>query len=219
MNRPAQVMVLVEGQTELIFVRDLLACELGYKGVFVYPIIIGGDVKFQRVQRDIRNFLKQRSDTYVTTFVDYYGVKEWPGVDAIPQGATPNIIAQCVNEATQKRVSDLFPEQRTDRRFIPYMAIHEFEALLFSDSKILASKLNRTQEDIDAVLTECGEPEAINNDPQTAPSKRLDHWANGRFRKTTLGISIAREIGIPKMREKCPLFNNWLERLESLAQA
>ena len=149
--------------------------------------------------------------------MDYYGVTEWPGIDAIPQGVSPSKIAQIVNDATQRRVGELFPELRTDKRFIPYMAIHEFEALLFSDSGILASKLNLTPRDIDAVLEECGEPEAINNDPKTAPSKRLTRFANGCFSKTRLGISIAREIGVPKMRRKCPVFNHWLEQLESLA--
>ena len=59
--------------------------------------------------------------------------------------------------------------------------------------------------------------EVINNSPETAPSKRLDKWSkNGEFPKTTTGIAIARSIGIPQMREKCPLFNSWLERFESL---
>jgi len=225
MNKPVEVMVLVEGKTEFIFVRDVLACELRPKMVFLNPKIIskpgdnGGDVKFQRAQQDIRNFLKQRRDTYITTFVDYYGVKEWPGVETIPPNAAPGMIAQIVNEATRKCVKDLFPELWTEKRFIPYMAIHEFEALLFSDSEILASGLKQKKEVIDAILHECGEPEAINNDPHTAPSNRLIQLTNGQFKKTTLGIIIAQAIGIPKMREKCPVFNGWLKQLEALVHA
>ena len=219
MNDRITVVVLVEGQTEKNFISHLLAEELGKKNILLIPIIIGGNVKFTRVQRDIERHLKQwkTTVTYITTFVDYYGVEEWPGVEEIPQGSTPTMIAQRVNDATRKQLNAVFPDLWTDKRFIPYMSIHEFEALLFSDSAILASKLNRDQADIDTVLVACGEPEAINDSPQTAPSKRLDKWWGSKFPKTTLGIDIARAIGIPKMREKCPLFNDWLERLEALA--
>jgi hypothetical protein len=122
-----------------------------------------------------------------------------------------------VNEATKKEVVASFPEQRADRRFIPYMAIHEFEALLFSSSAILATRLGKKESHVKAVLTACGEPEAINNHPETAPSKRLDAWSkNGKFSKTTTGMAIAREIGIDRMREKCPLFNGWIESFEAM---
>ncbi len=92
----------------------------------------------------------------------------------------------------------------------------EFEALLFSDSEALAAEMSIDEEEVVAVITECGEPEHINNGQETAPSKRLDGWAPyGKFAKTTKGIAIAHRIGIPKMREMCPLFNGWLEQLEA----
>lgn len=59
-----------------------------------------------------------------------------------------------------------------------------------------------------------GNPEQINNSPQTAPSKRLiKHTA---YRKTTHGPKIAQTIGIDKIREKCAGFNAWLSQLEAL---
>ncbi|WP_020585797.1 DUF4276 family protein [Desulfobacter curvatus] len=67
------------------------------------------------------------------------------------------------------------------------------------------------------VISECGSPEAINNNPQTAPSKRLDAWSvNGKFLKTTMGVTIAKEIGIEKIRNECPLFNEWLKTIEEI---
>ncbi|MCA1787100.1 MAG: DUF4276 family protein, partial [Desulfobacteraceae bacterium] len=60
-------------------------------------------------------------------------------------------------------------------------------------------------------------PEAINNDPLTAPSKRLDAWSpNGNFLKTTMGVTIAKAIGIKKIRSECPLFHKWLENFEEI---
>lgn len=224
MSRCIEIMAIVEGKTEEMFINSLLAPYLGEKNIFMYATQVskpgqkGGDVKFARVKNDLGLHLKQRSDTYVTTLVDYYGVKEWPGIDAVGPQATPAQIAETVNGATKTKVVGLFEDQRADYRFIPYMAIHEFESLLFSDSTILAGELNIDQEEVDSVLDECGEPEAINNSPQTAPSKRLDTWSNGKFPKTTTGIAIAREIGIPAMRAMCPLFDGWLATFESIQE-
>ena len=226
MSKPITVMVLVEGKAEKIFVTDLLAPELWVNMVFLDPVIVskkgdkGGDVKFERVKNDILTHLKQRSDTYVTTMVDYYGVKEWPGVDNVPKNVTPGMIADHVRKATMNKIEnkEFFPDDlQASRRFIPYMAVHEFEALLFSDSTILASELQVDKNKVDAVLSKFKEPEAVNNSRETAPSKRLGDWLGvEEFPKTTLGIQIAKEIGLRKMREQCPVFNNWLSQLENL---
>ena len=86
-------------------------------------------------------------------------------------------------------------------------------------SSAISEELGVSKADIDSVLKKCGEPEAINNSPQTAPSKRLDSWSrNNKFLKTTTGISIAKTIGISLMREKCPLFNTWLATFETIQE-
>lgn len=223
MSNFIEVIAIVEGKAEEIFVNSLLQPYLAQKMVFMTATQVskpgqkGGDVRFERVKKDLEIHLKQRADTYVTTLVDFYGVREWPGIDLVPANASPAKIAEIVNGATQATVVELFAAQRADRRFIPHMAIHEFEALLFSDSVSLATELDIAEEKVKAVLNECGEPEAINNSPVTAPSKRLDGWSrNGEFPKTTTGIAVARSIGIQKMREQCPLFDAWLQRFESI---
>ncbi len=221
-----EIMVLVEGKTEEIFVNDLLRPYMARKKIYLYPTQIskpgqkGGDVRFSRAKKDIRMHLKQRPDTYVTTFIDFYGTKEWPGLDSVRSGATPSEIAQTINEATKTEVVNLFADWRADERFIPYVAVHEFEAMLFSDVDLLSARLNVNKEQVEKVLAEYGEPEAVNNNPETAPSKRLNAWStNGKFAKTTTGIVLARQIGIPKIRERCPLFDNWLTSIESIQRA
>ncbi|WP_268921592.1 DUF4276 family protein [Sansalvadorimonas verongulae] len=175
----------------------------------------GGDVRFSRVSKDLGNHLKQRKDTYVTTLIDYYGTREWPGLDGLAGALSPVQIAERLYEATRQAVDKQFLAQRSNERFIPFFAVHEFEALLFSDSAILANELNIDKGDVDAVVQGCSGPEAINNSPMTAPSKRLDDWSPyGKFAKTTVGITVAERIGISRMRERCPLFDNWLTRLE-----
>lgn len=225
MSNHIEVMIIVEGKTEEVFVNSLLQPYLANRNIFVTATQVtkpgqkGGDVKFSRVKKDLKIHLKQRSDTYVTTLVDYYGIKEWPGIDQVPRGAAPAQIADIVNKATKEKVVELFGDQQAERRFIPFIALHEFEAFLFSDSRILSNELNIEESDVTSVLEECGEPEAINNSPLTAPSKRLDTWSKkGKFPKTTAGINIARLIGIEKIRSKCPLFNSWLETFERIVE-
>ena len=177
----------------------------------------GGDVRFSRAERDIAKHLKQRRDTFVTTFIDYYGTKKWPGLKSVRKGAKPSEIADTINQATKNEIVKLYSAHGAEKRFIPFVAIHEFEALLFSDIDVLSDGLKIKREKIERVLREYGGPEAVNNDPKTAPSKRLDEWArDGKFPKTTTGIKIARRIGIQRMREQCPLFNNWLTTLENM---
>lgn len=222
MNNYIEVIVIVEGKTEQTFIESILGPYLGHKNIGMIATQVskpgqkGGDVRFSRVQKDLGNHLKQRPDIYVSTFVDYYGIKEWPGLDDIPQKATPAKIAKSMNEATKKRVLSLFSEFNAEQRFIPYIAVHEFEALLFSDATILASHLHIAVSTVDDVLEDCGEPEAINNSPETAPSKRLNSWVKGKFPKITTGIDVAREIGIEKMRDMCPLFDAWLQTFEEI---
>jgi len=223
MSNYIEVLAIVEGKTEQIFIESLLRSYLAEKMIFISATQVskpgqkGGDVRFERVKNDLALHLRQRTDTYITTFVDYYGTKEWPGLDRVAPNASPEQIAACIHQATKEEVDVLFREQQAERRFIPYMAIHEFEALLFSDSAALAAELDIDEGNVSNVLAECGEPEAINNSPHTAPSKRLDQWSrNGKFAKTTTGMAVAQKIGITKMRQMCPLFNNWIDTFETI---
>lgn len=221
MNNLAEIVTLVEGPTERIFIQDIVAPHLFGSGVFMTPIILskpgekGGDVKFARAQNDIGLHLKQRADTYLTTFVDFYGIKEWPGLEHARKQLTPSAKAQRMNDATRQKVLELFPDQRPDKRFIPYVNVHEFEALLFSDPQKLAAHLEVDQAKVETIVATCGSPEEINDSPVTAPSKRLAALSE-RFKKTSTGITIARSIGLAKMREQCPLFNAWLTAMEAL---
>lgn len=223
MSKYAEVVVFVEGSTEQRFVKELLAPYLAPKGVYLTPIILnkpgekGGDVKFSRAQSDIGRHLKQRPDTWVTLLVDYYGIKaDWPGFDASKVQTEHQRKAGILNQATADEVQRLFPDCNQGRRFIPYVSMYEIEALYFSDPAVLAEKLQVDPCRVEAILAECGEPEKINDHSKTAPSKRLKALSD-RFKKTSTGVAIATEIGIPKMRARCPLFNNWLTILESLA--
>ncbi len=222
MNDYIEVVAIVEGPTESIFIKNILAPYFANKNIFINPIIIskpgqkGGDVRFVRVINDIKRYLKQRQDTYVTLFVDYYGIgSDWPGINSVNNSLSPIEIAKYINEATQKEIDKNFDNLKSNSRFISNITIYEFEALLFSDVNKLADQINVNKTEIDKIIEECGEPEKINTSVETAPSKRLEKIYR-RYKKTTTGIAIAKDIGIDKMREQCPNFNLWLEKLEKL---
>ncbi len=222
MNNFAEIVALVEGKTEQIFIQHIVYPYLTGKNIYITPIIIskpgqkGGDVKFSRVKNDIKLHLKQREDTFLTLFVDYYGIKsDWPGLKAAKKQSMPSGKAEEVNRATKDRVNKLLGDYGSDWRFIPYVAMHEFEALLFSGPQELADQLRVPRSDINKILTECGEPEKIDDSPHSAPSKRLENLSS-RFKKTSTGIAIAEAIGLDKMRENCPIFNKWLTEIEDV---
>ncbi|NQU41503.1 MAG: DUF4276 family protein [Lentisphaerae bacterium] len=224
MSKQIAVTVIVEGPTEQRFIKDVLAPYLGARGIFMTPIVLskpgqkGGDVRFVRAKNDIGRHLKQRKDAYVSLLVDYYGIGlDWPGLESVAKGASPREIAATICTATQLAVDAELAEHGSDRRFVPHISVHEFEALLFSDVTILADALHVDPQTIEAIIEECGEPERIDNSPVTAPSKRIEQLY-GRFKKTGNGIYIAGKIGVEKMREQCPVFDGWLIRLEALAE-
>lgn len=222
MSECKEIIAIVEGSTEQRFIKQVLAPYLTNSNVYLTPIILdkpgekGGDVKFARAQNDIEKHIKQRRDTWVTMFVDYYGIRaDWPGYQDSKKQITHIRKAAVMNKATASEIARLFPTENTVKRFIPYVSMHEIEALYFSDPTILAAKLDVSVKRINSILKECGEPEKVNDSSQTAPSKRLTALSD-RFKKTSTGVSIASEIGIPKMRVACPIFNEWLTTLENL---
>lgn len=223
MSDYADLVVLVEGPTEQRFVKQLLTPYLAEKRVYPIPVILhkpgqkGGDVKFSRARNDIERHLKQRADTWITLLVDYYGIKpDWPGYDECKRLTDHQQKWQVMCKATAETVQSLFPAQNPQERFIPYVSMHETEALYFSEPDCLAEHLGVNRRQIDTILEECGEPEKINDRPDTAPSKRLQQLSR-RFKKTTTGIAIAEQIGIDNMRQACPLFDSWVGKMETLA--
>lgn len=224
MSKTVNLMILTEGATESKFVKEILAPYLSNKQIYASPTMLakpgqkGGDVKFARAIRDIGNYLKQGSDVYVTTFIDYYGLnKDWPGFEAAKRTKEPTQIANALNKATQETISQQYGELNQTKRFIPFVAVHEYEALLFSYPEMLAKELKVKEAEILKIVRDCGEPERINNSAQTAPSKRIINLCpKYENMKTVTGIAIAKAIGVEKMREKCPVFNHWLTSLENL---
>lgn len=172
------------------------------------------------VRSGILNHLNHDPVCLVSTMVDYYGLPQrgegaWPERDA----ATTCLFAdkaKTVEDALLADVSKHMGKGFNPKRFVPFVMMHEFEAMLFSDCVAFGRGIGKhalaTQ--FQAVRDAFGSPEEIDDSPQTAPSKRIENLVPG-YNKPLLGTLAALEIGLDSIRNECPHFRNWLGRLEA----
>jgi Domain of unknown function (DUF4276) len=227
-----RLLIHVEGQTEEDFVNEVLRDHLvvqGYKSVSARII---GNARLRRrrggvrswpvVQRDITSHLRQDPGCVATTMVDFYGLPSggegaWPGRD----GATGTQVerkASRVEKALLQSVVDVMGASFDQSRFVPFVVMHEFEGLLFSDCAAFGQGIGRP--DMEPKFRQIRDgfetPEDINDSPDTAPSKRVETLIPG-YQKPLLGTLAVLEIGLKRIREECPHFSAWLQKLEALA--
>ena len=218
----SRVMAVVEGQTEQVFVRDVLAPWLwDASGVeFVaspagVPGKKGGNV-YAKVRRDILNHLKNPYFNFVTTFFDFYGMpSKWPGRKEANSKSHANK-AGCVEKAIRADIAKNVDKKATGK-FRPYVQMHEYEALLFSEPTALAEVMRNEDAvaELVAIREEFQSPEEINDSQQTAPSKRVE-TIFPFYNKPYHGVLAAKRITVEKMLEECPHFREWLTWLQSL---
>ena len=218
-----RLLVHVEGETEETFVNESLRSHLvggGYHSVEARLLgnararsRRGGIKSWEVVKGDIVRHLAGDPTCLATTMVDYYALPDtWPGRAAARQLAHP-MKATHVQAALS---ADLGAHSPFGQRFEPYVLMHEFEALLFSDCEAFARAIGKPslEPHLQAVVDAFSGPEEINDSPHTAPSKRVAAIIPG-YQKPIFGNIAAIEIGIAAMRAECPNFDDWLERLEA----
>jgi hypothetical protein len=105
------------------------------------------------------------------------------------------------------------------KRFVPFVVMHEFEGLLFSDCIAFSRAINRS--DLERKFQDIREqfrtPEEIDDSPDTAPSKRIEAL-EPRYQKPLSGVLAVLEIGLARIQEECPHFRAWLNQLETLLE-
>lgn len=110
-------------------------------------------------------------------------------------------------------------EKYNGKFFFPYIELHEFEAMLFSDITRLEEAY--FENDLTA-LKECVKmqtnPELINDGAETAPSKRILNSITC-FDKANVGVDVLERIGIENIARKCRHFAEWIKRIEERAVA
>ena len=138
-------------------------------------------------------------------FVDFFRIPEIPKKERWE--------AKANHMEKVEKMEKCITEDINDHRFIPYIQLHEFEALLFSSNKgfenyFAEKEANSTQQIIETFKN----PEDINSSPEGAPSKRLLAIKDD-YDKVIEGNLIALEVGFNDILAKCPRFKAWIEKL------
>jgi hypothetical protein len=216
-----RINLVVEGQSEETFVRDVLAPSLAPQGLAIVArcvetgkkrvgIAKGGMTNYLKAKNDISQWLKQDRKAYVSTMFDLYALpNDFPGF------TTVNVVGHGKATVIEAALS----ADINDRNFVPYIQVHEFEALAFSDIQQIDDVIPdcRAGRTLHNIRLQYQTPEHINDGPTTAPSKRiLSHVTS--YRKVLHGARVTKRIGLPKILEECPHFKEWIEQLLSLPQ-
>jgi len=214
--------MVVEGQTEEAFANEVLNPHLSNFSIAVSARMLshtggrsrnhkGGIRRIGQLTDDLKRWAREDTskDVRFTTMVDLYA---YPS-DAPRYGEAKRLCPYERVELLEKGLKDVID----DRRFIPYIQLHEFETMLFSDFESWHPQFpDRTPaiEALAASVASFENVEFVNDTPESAPSKRVLKYLP-EYQKVIAGSVLALEIGLPRIRERCRHFDTWLSALES----
>jgi hypothetical protein len=219
-----RILILAEGETEMSFVKRVLtpafsalsvsitARELITKKVKHGPHFRGGVTTWGKLRNDLVRLLAEARGVHlVTTLIDYYGLPtDTPGMSTRPNGSPENRVRH-----VEKQIAAVLDNPRN---FLPFLALHELEAWLFSKpDEIARAATQKDRGEMAAIRAEVSTPEEINDGRETAPSKRILRVFPA-WKKALHGTIAAERIGIEVMRAECPHFATWVENLEKYAE-
>jgi Domain of unknown function (DUF4276) len=219
-----KINVLVEGQTEETFVRDVVNpyfCNL-HTDSYLSPIILqtkrvfdgttwkGGLNKYRQFRDQAMRLLGDNGAVALTSVIDVYGLpRDFPG------------FAASLGMPYRERVRALesaLADDLGDERFLPYMSTHEFEALILADPAIVAEVVGAPPAraaQFSAAIQLFANPEEVN--AVAPPSKRLLE-AFPQYDKVRHGPISATRIGLDRIRDACEHFAEWIAHLDELCR-
>lgn len=222
--------ILCEGQTEQEFVEAVLRPYLQSKGIAgVKSILVttnkkknirGGMLSFGQAMADLDLMCRSKQDGehekhVFTTMFDLYAL---PG--DFPGFAENEVVADPYSRV--HNLEKAFAEAVGDVRFVPYIQLHEFEALLFCGIDHLVKMYpcsKKCCERLKRDLIDAGNPELIDNGMDTAPSKRIikavEAGRKAHYNKPKTAKYVTGQVGIDVLREKCRHFDEWINKLLS----
>ena len=223
------LIVYVEGVSEEFFVNRQLRPHLqrhGWSGVTPIGVATsldtdgqrGGLTNWKAVEQDLRDLFSQyKGPTYrFTTLWDYYGTPDnfpaFAKARSAPAGSDHAAIVE-MELATHF----------TEPRFLPYVQMYEFEALVLAALDGLKELYPKQATSLEAFKSQCeatGNFETINDGPTTHPAKRIDAVLPGFWNtKEDDGPIALRSVGLDLPRRWCPRFNQWVTKLEKIGES
>lgn len=226
--RTVYLHVLCEGQTELRFASKVLAPYLVMKNIIVLPQLLitsrkknmrGGLLSYRQAKRDLTIMIRSSHDGeqevhYFTSMFDLY---------ALPDDFPGFAVASTLKDYSQvAKLEDAFGEDINNYKFIPYIQLHEFEALVLCDVDGLKDSYPNASEKLDKLKDEITSKygdnmELVDNSVETAPSRRIIKALEDEYHydKPKSGTEITDKIGIDALRARCQHFDDWLTKIEN----
>ena len=222
--------LVLEGPSEEAFVKNVLGPHLVSFGVSAIPMIVRtsrerdgrkhrGGGNSEKWFKDIQLLLRDRRPVIrVTTIFDLYGLpRGFPGLKDFAATADTHVRCDQLEAAMAAAVDD--------KRFIPYLQRHEFEALVLAGLPTLEGLLDQPVDKKGLVKLRANigaiQPEDVNDNVNTAPSKRLARfipsYSKGKS-KPYFAEQVTVRTGLAALRAKCPRFSAWVSQLETLRE-
>lgn len=216
--------VLAEGQAEREFTENTLGAYFRPLGIQVYSRCVvtsrkkhkkGGLVNYQKAKNDLTRWIaeEKRRHPFFTTMFDLYALSnDFPKYEESLKILDPYKKVEFLENA-------LLEDIGYHNRFIPYIQLHEFEALLLANPEILLLEYvdaNKQIEKLKGIVAKYdNNPEKVNTD--NAPSKRIislipEYEGN----KVSVGAVLAGIEGIEVQKEHCKHFADWIKKIEDL---
>lgn len=223
MTKWIRLYVTVEGQAEMEFSDKALKPHLAGFAIDVRSRVVvtnrklgkrGGVFDFDKIRGDVGRLMKQdtHGEARFTTMIDLYALPpEFPGWSEAQKKTIPRERVQVLEHALAREFAE--------PRFLPFIQLHEFEALLYCDLTELQRRIADSEAGIKALQAEVRNtpPEDINEGTNTAPSKRIiRHLPIYARNKVRVGAPAAAAIGLNTLRNRCPHFGDWLSKLEAM---
>ena len=219
-----RLLILAEGQSEETFARRTLIPHLSAFGVHGSVTVLrtkrimsgggfrGGVSSYAKIRKNVIELLND-SSARVTTLLDFYGLPN----DFPQRTGTLTIPGLTAREKVVRLQQAFAADIGHHRHFIPFLALHEFEAWLFSSPQTVADHFGNPAltDRLTEVVNQAGAPEEINNDPATHPSARIEQMISD-FKKTSDGPIILHKATLATVRAACPHFGQWLATIEGL---
>lgn len=214
-----RLVFIVEGETEEAFVNSIIKPYFQNRGLYNFIQCFklkhtqGGMHKYSYVRNDVLNTIYE-NDVIVTTMFDFYALpSSFPGykesLSIINHRDRVLFLESKMKEDIENNQGQQF------NNYIPYIQLHEFEALAFSSAngfEALFENNEMNYKGIREVIDEFPNPEEINDSPNTSPSKRMEKLIPG-YNKVAYGISLIEYTGIETILQKCPHFRGWIDKL------
>lgn len=208
--------IMCEGRSEVEFINFFFKKQIKNVYIKADARLQKGGINFKNIISKSRNQLKSEPSCFVTTFVDYYGTSDFVGFKD-----QDNNIYQKIKNIEQK-----ISKEVNNERFIPYIQLHEFETLLFSNLHIMENYDRITMEDIKKLersVSNFSNIEKINGSFETSPSHRLESFLekydikfNDRKMLKTYLVAFINKIDFSLILEKCKHFNEWYHKLQTI---